>query len=461
MNGMSRVDCFRKKETASAIPIYPIFQCDFTQWLKKQSAYVKHWVKSVDFCANPGQICLLPNQTGQLESVFFGLADEEDFLAFGKLATVLPNHVYVLKERLPSHLLEKLYLAWGMGAYQFIPYKSVKHLSAQLVLPRSFHPVENMLSCVYMVRDLINLPASEMNPAALSTITKQLARLHGAKVAEVVGKDLVKRGYEAIYAVGKGSANAPRLIDLRFGTPHWPKLTIVGKGVCFDSGGLNVKPSSSMLLMKKDMGGAAHALGLAKLIMMERLPVRLRVLIPAVENMMSGNAYRPGDMIRMRNGKSVEVTNTDAEGRLILADALVEAASEKPNLLIDFATLTGAARVALGPDIVTFFSNDEKLAHEVMKVAQKEADPLWQLPLYQPYFSYLKSNIADFSNSSLKTHAGAVTAALFLQQFVTADTPWIHLDVFGYNELSRPSRPEGGEAMGLRAIFSLLEKRFK
>ena len=320
--------------------------------------------------------------------------------------------------------------------------------------------VRGQVAGIYRVRDLVNTPAEDMMPEHLSDAVKTMAGEFNAKVAEIVGDALLKKNFPAIHAVGRAASHAPRLIDLRWGKSNHPKLTLVGKGVCFDSGGLDLKPASGMRLMKKDMGGAAHAIGLAHMIMSAGLPVRLRMLVPAVENAVSGNAYRPGDVVTSRKGLSIEIDNTDAEGRVILCDALTEAAAETPDLVIDFATLTGAARVALGTDLPAMFCNHDQVAQGLADSAASVHDPVWRLPLYRPYRELIDSPIADIVNSG-GPYGGAITAALFLQDFVPAATPWVHFDLMAWNLRSRPGRPEGGEAMGLRAILDYLRVRYE
>jgi len=312
-----------------------------------------------------------------------------------------------------------------------------------------------------MARDLIDTPAADLGPAELEDAAQTVAKQGGADVRVTRG-DALDRDYPMIAAVGRAASRerAPRLIELEWGEESHPRIAVIGKGVCFDSGGLDIKPSSAMLLMKKDMGGAAHALALAKLIMASRLPVRLHMLIPAVENAVSAEAFRPGDVLRSRKGISVEIGNTDAEGRLILADALARAIEERPALVVDFATLTGAARVALGPDLPALFANDDALADEIGEAARRVNDPVWRLPLWPEYAELLKSGVADINNASESGFAGAITAALFLQKFVPDGTPWAHLDTFAWRPTARPGRPKGGDALGLRAIFAMLQRKF-
>jgi leucyl aminopeptidase len=320
--------------------------------------------------------------------------------------------------------------------------------------------VRRTAEAIFLARNLINTPASDLGPAELAAAARRVAGHYRAAISVIEGDDLVKRNYPLIHAVGRASPRAPRLIDLTWGDAKAPKVTLVGKGVCFDSGGLDLKTASGMLMMKKDMGGAATLLALATMIMDARLPVRLRLLIPAVENSVSGNAMRPLDVVRSRKGLTVEIGNTDAEGRLILADALAEADAEKPALLIDCATLTGAARVALGPELPALFSNDDGLAAEILAQGARVADPLWRLPLWRPYRSMLESKTADINNAPESGFAGSVTASLFLEEFVAPTTPWVHIDSFAWNHKSRPGRPEGGEALALRALYAMIEARF-
>jgi leucyl aminopeptidase len=378
------------------------------------------------------------------------------------LPFILPEGAYHIASDVTAEQATQLALGWQLGSYVFARYKKPARAPATLALPKNAdaHYVARVENAVTLARDLINTPAADMLPTQLAAAAKKLATTHKARFSVIVGEALLTENYPAIYTVGKASADAPRLIDLRWGNARHPKVTLVGKGVCFDSGGLDIKPSSGMMLMKKDMGGAAAVLALASLVMEYKLPVRLRVLIPAVENAISGNAFRVGDVITTRKGITVEVGNTDAEGRLILADALAEADSEKPDLLIDCATLTGAGRVALGADIPALFSNNDALAHNLQQRAIAMQDPLWHLPLWQGYAPSLKSIIADTNSVSPGGYGGAITAALFLQKFVEHCPDWLHLDMMAWNQSTKPGRPEGGEAMGVRVLFDLLKGRF-
>ena len=382
------------------------------------------------------------------------------------LASALPDGDYELSDAHFSSKLShdervKLTLGWLLEQYRYTTYKAAPKKAAKLHYDEKFaYESESLRDAICLARDLINTPPNDMMPDDLAAKAEQVAQAHGASIKVINGEEL-EREYPAIHAVGKASAAKPCLIDIRWGDDTHPLVAIVGKGVCFDSGGLDIKGSANMRLMKKDMGGAACALGLAQLIMTRKLPIRLRVLIPAVENAISGNAFRTSDIIKMRSGLTVEIGNTDAEGRLILADAMNDACSEKPDIIIDLATLTGAARTALGTDIPALFSNNDELAQQLCEIARQEQDLLWQLPLHEGYAANLKSDIADLSSTGNSPYGGAITAALFLQQFVTTSTPWIHIDMMAWNIKSLAGRPIGGEAMGLRALFKLLEARYK
>ena len=453
--------CFTKTHRQPAVVIMPVIKSQLKLWIKSQTQFIQHWVHETAFKAESGEVCLIRDQQGQLKKVLVGLEDDQDFWSFGKLPFLLPEGVYCFEDT-DSHAMTSLgCLAWGLGSYQFTAYKKAKRKAAKLLLPAGCDEafVQNAVSSIYWVRDLINTPANDMTTTRLAEEARQLTETHHAAFHEIVGEALLAQNYPAIYTVGKASIEKPRLVELRWGDGKHPTVTLIGKGVCFDSGGLDLKSSPNMLMMKKDMAGAAHVLGLAKMIMTAGLKIHLRVLIPIVENMLSGNAYRPGDVIRMRDGQTVEVTSTDAEGRLILADALVEAASEKPDLLIDFASLTGAARDAFGAEITPFFSNEDELAQELLKIGKAIDDPVWEMPLHRPYLESLKSKVADWMNVGSR-QGGAITAALFLALFIKPVVPWIHFDMIGFNLRARPGRPEGGEAMGLRVVFEYLKERF-
>lgn len=445
------------------ILITPLRKAALDDWLKQQAAGLRQWIDSTHFEAAAGQISLIAGGRGRLRRVLFGLGSGDDPWVFAHLPAKLPAGCYRIDGELPAAEATWAAVAWALATYRFDRYKKDKDDEwPRLVWPAAADraAVDRITAATALVRDLINIPAGDLGPAELADVAETMAGHHGADCRVIVGDDLLAQNWPAVHAVGRASSRAPRLIDLRWGDPAAPKVTIVGKGVCFDSGGLDIKPASGMKLMKKDMGGGAHALGLAKMVMMARLPVRLRVLIPAVENAVSGNAFRPLDVLRTRKGLTVEVGNTDAEGRLILCDALHEADSETPALLIDIATLTGAARSALGTEIPALFSNDDAAAEALLRHSREQSDPLWRLPLWPGYRRMLDSKVADISNCSDSAFAGAITAALYLQEFVSKDTPWLHLDMMAWNVASRHGRPEGGEAMALRALFALLAERF-
>jgi leucyl aminopeptidase len=451
------LNCFASSTAKKTVPIIFIVQNDYPNWLAKQNAHTQQWLTTSAFRAEVGCISLIPDKSAHLQMVLC-ISDLNNGWSAGALPLVLPQGQYHFERS------EKEYfafaIAWGLGAYQFTRYKKTSRSPAQLVIPKAMDhkKINNIVESIYFVRDLINTPTDDMGPTELAAVTMNLSKHYKATCSQIVGKNLLKQNYASIYTVGRASDDEPRLIDLRWGNKKHSKVTLVGKGVCFDSGGLNIKPSSGMLLMKKDMGGSAHALGLARMIMEAKLPICLRVLIPAVENVISGNAYRPGDIIKSRKGITIEIGNTDAEGRVVMADALTEAVSEKPDLLIDLSTLTGAARVALGTDLPALFANSDDVAASIIKHAQKTNDPIWRLPLFAPYRESLNSPIADINNNGTDGYAGAITAALFLQEFVPNDIPWLHFDLMGWNLRSRPGRPQGGEAMALRALFSYLEE---
>ncbi|MEX0852468.1 MAG: leucyl aminopeptidase family protein [Bauldia sp.] len=424
------------------------------------------WAAATGFTASAGEIALVPGSDGRLGAVLFGLGSGEppEALALlpGKLSSALPAGTYRLAGGFTDPAMASL--AWGLGAYKFARYRPDEGKPRRLVLPDGSDgaDVARIADGVYLARDLVNTGANDLGPSELAEAARDLARRHGAIFSEVVGEGLLAEGLPLIHAVGAAAtpARAPRLIDLSWGDPDAPKVTVVGKGVCFDTGGLDIKLASGMLLMKKDMGGAANALGLAHMVMDARLPVRLRVLIPAVENAISASAFRPGDVFVSRKGLTVEIGNTDAEGRLVLADALSLAGEEDPDLLIDLATLTGAARVALGPEIVPFYTGDDALAADLARHASAVADPVWRMPLWRPYASLIESKVADLNNAGQSPFAGSITAALFLSRFVPDKVPWLHADIYAWNPATKPGRPEGGEAQAIRALYALIKERY-
>ncbi|MFO1057295.1 MAG: leucyl aminopeptidase family protein [Dongiaceae bacterium] len=444
---------------AGATPITPVTKDALASWLAGQPAPLAAWVKAADFKAEPGRHLLLPAADGGVAGVLLGVEAGADIWSYGGLPLALPPGDYRLDGAAPK-AAEAAALGWALGGYAFTRYKKPKRAAARLVWPAGIDraAVERAAAGTFLVRDLVNIPASDLGPAELAAAARRIARAGGGAMTEIVGDKLLAQGYPAVHAVGRASSRPPRLIDLRWGR-RGPRVTLVGKGVCFDSGGLDLKTASGMKLMKKDMGGAAHVLALAQMIMQAGLEVRLRVLVPAVENSVSGNAFRPLDVLATRKGLSVEIGNTDAEGRLILCDALAEADREHPDLLIDCATLTGAARVALGPELPALFGNDDATAEALVRHGLAVGDPLWRLPLHRGYRRHLDSPVADINNAPDWPFAGAIVGALFLADFVDARTPWLHLDMMAWNGSARPGRPEGGEATGLRALYALIAER--
>jgi leucyl aminopeptidase len=437
----------------------------FGAWLKGRSPEDRALIEAHRFDAKTGfAYAILPRGNDfEVVSAVKNAAELSPW-CLAKLGEALPEGTYKLASGAPG----KAALGWLLGQHRFDAYRSKKddkERGPRILLTGEAAQIDQMVhlaEATALVRDLVNTPAGDLGPAELEQAVRREASAAGAKVQVTSGEEL-DEGYPLIAAVGRGASpdRAPRLIELEWGKAGDPRIAVVGKGVCFDSGGLDLKPASGMRLMKKDMGGAAHALALAKLVMAEKLPVRLHLLIPAVENAVSGNAYRPGDIVKSRKGLTVEIDNTDAEGRLILADALAKAAEGKPELMIDFATLTGAARVALGPDLPATFVNREELATDLERAAGDVEDPLWRMPLWDPYDEMLKSDVADLANMATTPLAGAVFAALFLRRFVPDDLPWAHLDTYAWRDPAKPGRPKGGDALGLRAVFELLNRRHR
>jgi leucyl aminopeptidase len=463
-----KVECFVQDGRGASLPIYVLQEKDLSVFLEDQTASVRQWVFACGFSAAADSYLLVPNEDGQVSMVLAGAGSALHVWSAAHLPASLPEGQYrFVLEYLRGADLDGVYgmlaLGWGLATYRFEQFKpSDAPKKATLFVPEIVDTdlLKEMVASIFMVRDLINMPANHMLPSHLSHAARTVAEAYDASCKIIIGDDLLSQHYPAIHAVGRASSDAPRLIDMRWGDEKNPKVTLVGKGVCFDSGGLDIKGADNMKLMKKDMGGAAHVLGLAQLIMACKLPVRLRVLIPAVENSISSNAFRPMDVIPTRKGLTVEIGNTDAEGRVILSDALYEAATEKPDLLIDCATLTGAARVALGTEMPAYFTNDETLAASIQFSADTQFDPLWRLPLFAGYEDQLKSSIAHLNNAPSSGYGGAITAALFLKRFTEEVTSWVHVDMMAWNLKSRHGRPEGGEAMGLRALFAMIAQRY-
>ncbi len=446
----------------SAPLIQIVSEANWNAFLEKQNDWFKRWYVAQQFKPKEGRHCLIPGDDGALAGVLVGVSDKASPWAFGQLPNSLPKGAFRLDPELSDDWKRAAITGWALGAYKFQRYLKSECEPATLLVEASpmLEGIERIVSAITLVRDLINTPAADMNPAALAQACVDIANQLGAQCSVIEGDALLKEGYPAVHAVGRAAASAPRLIDLRWGDASKPKVVLVGKGVCFDSGGLNIKPDKAMRLMKKDMGGAAHALALAQLIIQESLPVSLRLLIPAVENSPATDAMRPGDVLATRKGLSVEVGHTDAEGRLILCDALEEASRDNPALIIDFSTLTGAARVALGTELPALFTNNETLASDLAQAALEVNDPIWRLPLWQPYKRFIESSIADLNNDSSSPYGGAITAALFLEHFIKPGIAWAHFDLMAWNTKSEPGRPEGGEAMALRACFQYLKHRF-
>ena len=442
---------------AQAVEIVPLRAQRLDAWVKRQPPSVGQWVRSAAFAAKPGSLCLVPNADGGLAQALVGLEDGLDRWSMAGLPSSLPKGDYRLAEQVSGADAEAACFAWAIGGYKFQRYKKREGDLARLVWPAGVDraAIRRTVGALALARDLINTPAEDMGPPHLAESAKAVAKAHKAKFSVIVGDDLLKKNYPAIHAVGRAAARPPRLIDLSWGNAG-PRLTLVGKGVCFDSGGLDLKTAGGMLLMKKDMGGAALMLALSQMIMEAGLKIRLRLLIPAVENAVDGNAYRPLDVIRTRQGITVEIGNTDAEGRVILCDALAEAHRDKPDLILDAATLTGAARVALGPDLPALFCNDDDVADALLRHGKAEEDPLWRMPLHKGYRRMLDSKVADINNVSDGPYAGAITAALYLQEFIDPGMRWAHIDTMAWNTRDRPGRPEGGEALGLRALFAFV-----
>ena len=444
------------------VPIWPVTKDGLKDWPPGRPAAEAAWVEATGFAAKPNRHLLIPTGDGRIAGVLAGVAEESDLWSFAGLPGSLPEGVYRIDAAMSPAAATDAALGWALGTYRFDRYKPADDRFATLVWPDGADraAAASAAAAHALVRDLINTPTAGMGPGELADAAEQLAAKHGADSRVIVGDALLAENYPMVHAVGRASANAPRLIDLAWGDPAAPKVTLVGKGVCFDSGGLDLKPASGMALMKKDMGGAANVLGLAAMVMTAGLPIRLRVMIPAVENAVSGNAFRPGDVLKSRKGLTVEIGNTDAEGRLVLADALAEAASEQPELLIDMATLTGAARVALGTELAGMFTDDDGLAADLSRHSAARADPLWRLPLWAPYRKLIDSEIADINNAGQGRFGGAVTAALFLKEFAEGAKSWAHFDIFGWNDKARPGRPIGGEAFAIRALYGLIAERY-
>jgi leucyl aminopeptidase len=445
-------------DSSQALPLHVMEREQFAAWRAQQSPALVAWLDAQHFNGSGGSVVLLPGEAG-LAGAIVGIGDPGDAYAYAHAPFALPEgSVWQQAGDLPENIQTLLHLGWGLGSYRFTRYRKPNRAPAQLVATPSAE-VRDVITASLRVRDWVNTPTEDMGPQQLEDAARELASTHGARIEVITGEALLEQNFPAIHAVGRASHRAPRLIALRWGTEGAPHVALVGKGVCFDTGGLDIKPADGMRNMKKDMGGAAHALALAGLIMAQQLKVQLTLLIPAVENAIGPDAFRPGEVIATRKGLSIEIDNTDAEGRVILCDALTYASEAKPELLLDFATLTGAARIALGPDLPALFSNDDTVAQQWLKAGDTTRDPVWRMPLWRPYLRYLHSNIADLANAGSRM-AGSVTAALYLERFIAEGQIWAHLDVYAWNDGERPGRPAGGEALALRSAWAMLKSRY-
>jgi len=443
------------------VPVTFVTAATWPQLRTRLDARERAYAEAAGFEPRSGQHLLLPAPEGGLAGVLFALDEApSDPFRPGALPGVLPAGTYRFANAPNDAGLAAL--AFALGSYRFARYRKADDKTVRLELPAGVdgNEISRIVEGVWLARDLINTPANDMGPAELEYAARSLATRHHAKVRAIVGDDLLKENLPLIHAVGRAADRAPRLIDITWGDPSHPKITLIGKGVCFDTGGLDIKPESGMLNMKKDMGGAACMLALAHMLMSRGTRIRLRVLLPTVENAISGAAFRPRDVYRSRKGITVEIGNTDAEGRLILADAIALADEEEPELIADMATLTGAARVALGTEVVPFYTDDRNLAAELARGAETENDPLWRMPLWRPYDQLLESKIADVNNVSSGGFAGSITAAMFLRRFVSATKAWVHFDIYAWNQTTKPGRPEGAECQAVRALYALLVARY-
>jgi leucyl aminopeptidase len=452
----------KKNLPAKAVPITVVDRAAFQAMAATLPEATRQWLATVGFVGAADSHALVPGADGRLAAVWAGVAHAAHPFALSHLPLALPEGVYRLADAGLALHPEAAALSWELGGYRFDLYKPAKRAPATLALKPGADAERGLAlaAAITATRDLVNTPAEHLGPAELAAAAKALAKQYGASYAEIVGDDLLKKNFPSIHAVGRASTRSPRLIEIHWGNPKHPKLALVGKGVCFDSGGLNIKSGEGMRQMKKDMGGAANALGLATLIMALQLPVRLQLLIPAVENAISGNAYRPGDIIKTRKGLHIEIGNTDAEGRVILCDALAYAAEAQPDLVIDLATLTGAARVALGPQLPALFAKHMDTARDLVDLGLKLDDPLWHMPLWAPYHAGIESSLGDIVNTGKSPMAGAINAALFLEDFLPPQQDWLHVDLFAWNDAPRPGRPVGGEAQTIRTLLAYLEQRY-
>ncbi|GAB3042766.1 leucyl aminopeptidase family protein [Stenotrophomonas tumulicola] len=445
-------------QSEHALPLHVLDRDGFKAWNAAQPPALQAWLQAQGFTGSAHSVVLLPGEQG-IAGAVMGVGDAADAYSYAHAPHALPaGTVWRLASELDAAQQALLQLGWGLGSYRFDRYRKRNRAPAQLLASPTAE-VAALVEASLRVRDWVNTPTEDMGPQQLEDAARALADAHGAQVEAITGEALLQQNFPAIHAVGRASHRAPRLVVLRWGKASDPSLVLVGKGVCFDTGGLDMKPADGMRNMKKDMGGAAHALALAGLVMAQGLPVRLTLLVPAVENAVGPDAFRPGEVIATRKGLSVEIDNTDAEGRVILCDALTFASEQQPDLVLDFATLTGAARIALGPDLPALFSNDDTLAQQWLQAGEATRDPVWRMPLWRPYLRYLHSNIADLANAGSRM-AGSVTAALYLERFLAEGQRWAHLDVYAWNDGERPGRPAGGEALALRSAWAMLKTRY-
>lgn len=453
-------DVFVASQRGAVLPLFVVERADYATWLDSAPPAIAGWLAGTDFSPRVGAVSLLPGDAGPVAAVVV-VGSRKSVWDYAGLPRALPKGTYEVEPDLEPEEADALCLGWALGAYKYERYKTKKGDARRLVWPRGARKNEviALAEGIYLARDLVNAPASDLGPEELAREATRLAKHHGAKIRVTTGDELLTKNYPMIHAVGRASSRTPRLIEISAGAANAPKVALVGKGVCFDTGGLDIKPAQYMKLMKKDMGGAALVLGVLHAVLTLRLPIRVELLIPAVENSVSGNAMRPLDVVTTRKGITVEVGDTDAEGRLVLSDALARASEREPVLVIDAATLTGAARVALGTSLPAVFATSTDTWQALEKAGEETDDPLWRLPLFSPYKKKLESQVADLSNIG-DSYAGAITAALFLREFVGPGLDWLHVDTMAYNLESRPGRPVGGEAMGLLALVRFLERRF-
>ena len=462
LSAIAHLAPFDSTQNKTATPLIILDQAHLADWSNAQTQAIQQWLHANAFKAEMGQMLVIPDAKHGIKEILLAI-DPTDFLyCLGDLNDRLNDGLYEIIDPFELLQIESAYLGFALGTYRFQHFVAErKKKSVQLkITPALYKKLEPQVNALFWVRDLINLPAESLGPVQLALEAQELTKAYQAECTIIVGDALLEQGYPLIHTVGRASNEPPRLVEINWGSKHHPKISIVGKGVCFDSGGLNIKSADGMSTMKKDMGGAAHALGLARLIMEFKLPVQLQVLVPIVENAINGHAYRPGDIFISRKGLSVEIGNTDAEGRLILADALTKASENNPELILDFATLTGAARIAMGHTIGALFCNDDQLAAGLLKASEKTGDLIWRMPLYSGYKKMIRGKFADLSNLPNHSYGGAITAALFLEYFIGKDIAWAHLDINAWNASTQAGRPEGGEAMSLRTVFQYLVDRY-